>query len=251
MKVTLLNKDAFADMAHNAVHAALTCTGNEHKLTETNIKSFLCKIIEKGHDSILEHINLTFRIDGVSRALLQELARHHHISMSVQSTRSTIKKILTSPDKVQRLLGELSEILLLASDVLPETVKKTERNLYNARRLYAALEHSTGVFHELAQMDGGADALVPDYIKYLIPECMPTSLIMTANVRALRNIFFLRSQPAALLEFRRLVAHLYKAIPEGWDILFANVLHSAVSENLEKLTAIPEIATDMCDEDEE
>ena len=75
MNVQLLNKDVFDAMARNAVYAALTCTGNEAQLDETNIKSFLCKLIGKGHESILEHINLTFRIEGISRALLQEHAQ--------------------------------------------------------------------------------------------------------------------------------------------------------------------------------
>jgi len=46
------------------------------------------------HESILEHISYTFQVEGVSRALLQELARHRMASLSVQSSRYTLHKDL-------------------------------------------------------------------------------------------------------------------------------------------------------------
>lgn len=250
MKVYLLNKDAFGDMARNAVHAAFTCTGNEHKLPQTNIKSFLCEIIKKGHESILEHINLTFRIEDISRALLQELSRHRHISLSVQSTRSTLKKTLTSNTRAGHLFGALRRVLLDASDVLPEPIKKTADNLKDSCLLHEALDNSVTVFTILMQMEKESKVFVPDYLKYLLPECMPTDLVMTVNARELRHIFLLRSQPEALLEFRRLVARLYAAIPEGWDVLFSNVIHSNVMNRLEELTTDSDIGNDD-DEDKE
>lgn len=46
------------------------------------------------HASILEQLVYTFDIDGVSRALLQELARHRHQSLTVKSSRYTLAKDL-------------------------------------------------------------------------------------------------------------------------------------------------------------
>lgn len=40
-----------------------------------------------GHQSVLEHISFTFCVTGVSRALLAQLSRHRHISLSVRSQR--------------------------------------------------------------------------------------------------------------------------------------------------------------------
>lgn len=44
-------------------------------------------ITGSGHTSTLEHINYTFTVEGVSRALLAQLTRHRHLSFSVQSQR--------------------------------------------------------------------------------------------------------------------------------------------------------------------
>jgi len=49
--------------------------------------------IKNKHSSTLEHINYTFDIDGISRACLQELARHRMASLSVKSTRYTLKEL--------------------------------------------------------------------------------------------------------------------------------------------------------------
>ena len=50
--------------------------------------------IKNKHSSTLEHISYTFDIDGISRACLQELARHRHASLSVKSTRYTLTQEL-------------------------------------------------------------------------------------------------------------------------------------------------------------
>ena len=93
MKVELLTSEtSFSDMEKFAALAALTCHGNAEK---KHVPSKVLKLIIKArHESILEHINLTYSVKELSRACLQELARHRHISLSVESTRHTLKKKL-------------------------------------------------------------------------------------------------------------------------------------------------------------
>ena len=45
------------------------------------------------HSSTLEHLFYNFYIKGISRACLQELARHRIASYSVKSTRYTLKEL--------------------------------------------------------------------------------------------------------------------------------------------------------------
>lgn len=45
-----------------------------------------------GHWSVFEHISFTFHIKEVSRAMLSQLSRHRHISLTVRSTRYTNEK---------------------------------------------------------------------------------------------------------------------------------------------------------------
>ena len=91
MQVELLTSaGSIAEMERNAALAALTCRGNAEK--EHVPSEVLGRIIKAGHESVLEHITLTYSIKGISRALLQEVSRHRHISLSVESTRHTLRK---------------------------------------------------------------------------------------------------------------------------------------------------------------
>ena len=57
-------------------------------------KEFLDRILNKHkHGSVGEHLNYNFAIEGISRACLQELARHRHASLSVKSSRYTLKEL--------------------------------------------------------------------------------------------------------------------------------------------------------------
>ncbi len=184
-----------------AVKAALMCTGNEGKADEYmgRVEDFLGKLVQHGHESVIEHINYSFEVSGVSRALLQELARHRHISLSVQSTRWALKKIKdnevifsTDEDNIQdeeqmKLLDELKAM----SKELTDKIKK-------------AIE--AGIPNDIA--------------KYYLQEGFTTKLVLTLNARELRHIFRLRTSPRALKEFRLLCVKLYEAIPKEHKFLF-------------------------------
>ena len=51
------------------------------------IQSVLSTIMKSGHFSTLEHVNYTFAIDGVSRAMTHQLVRHRLASFNQQSQR--------------------------------------------------------------------------------------------------------------------------------------------------------------------
>ena len=168
MKVELLTTiSTLTDMERFAALAALTCRGNTDKVFVPC--QVLARIIKAGHESILEHINLTYSIKGLSRACLQEVARHRHISLSVESTRHTLKKKFANMTTAD-LPHEYSEYLFARWCKL-----KDNPNIPN------------------------------DELKYYLPEFWPTNLILTSNVRELRHILKLRTAPQAL----RLVYFFY------------------------------------------
>ena len=162
--------------------AARTCTATTDKMSDTwmDCEAFLMKLVEQGHMSVFEHVNYTFSIKGVSRALLQELSRHRHISLSVESTRWALKRIMASNPEM----------------VHPKSIE----------RVYVDL-----------QMDWIRTFLkegIPnDEMKYLIPECLPTNLILTLNLRELIHIYRLRTSMRALKEFHDLMIDIAQCLP--------------------------------------
>lgn len=90
MKVKLLNATPLK-IAIKAIRRCYDSCGDD--LGKKDIK-LLKAIIKNGHTSTIEHIVFTFDIKGISRAALQELARHRIASLSVESTRYVLKKKL-------------------------------------------------------------------------------------------------------------------------------------------------------------
>jgi thymidylate synthase (FAD) len=176
-----------ADMEQFAALAALTCHANTGK--DLVPHEVLERIIQRRHESILEHITLTYSIKGLSRACLQELARHRHISLSVESTRHTLKKVMAEPADVE--YDNNQDIMLLA-------------------------------FRKIAYENPD---MPNDELKYYLPEFWPTNLVLTVNIRELRHILDLRTAPAALKEFRDLGHKLFEAVPEQFRYLLADCVH--------------------------
>lgn len=204
MKVTLLTKpEHLADMVSFATTATLTCHANTDK--EVNSKDLLTRIIKAGHESILEHINLTYSVKGISRALLQELSRHRHISLSVESTRHTLRKQLT---------GENSNLLETIEEILPVKIKGISPFYWH--EMYVPWLQR--VLEDNPEMSD-------DELKYYLPEFWPTNLILATNIRELRHILKLRTAPAALKEFQLLGHELFNAVPEEYSYLLEDCVH--------------------------
>ena len=101
MEVKLLTSvTSIKDMEQFAAIAALTCHGNADK--EFVASDVLKRIIKAGHESVLEHVTLTYSVKGLSRDCLQQLSRHRLISQSVESTRHTTKRYVLDDEWVTK-----------------------------------------------------------------------------------------------------------------------------------------------------
>ena len=194
MNVKLLtSSQSLHDMENFAAIAALTCHANTDK--EYVPAEVLKRRIKDGHESVLEHINLTYSIGGLSRACLQELARHRHISLSVESTRYTLRKILGDD---------------FAVDALRDVIQPKFWPELNRFITFAA--ENTGI-------------TANDELKYYMPEFWPTNLILTSNIREFRHILNLRTSPQALKEFRILARSMFNEVPEQFKYLLQDCVH--------------------------
>lgn len=196
MNVKLLTStQCIHDMEKFAAIAALTCHANTDK--DFVPAEILKRIIKAGHESILEHINLSFSIQGLSRACLQELARHRHISLSVESTRHTLRKSLLDD----------------TNDWWPDRFS----------------EYPDSDFVDLVYRIAEEYPDMPnDELKYYLPEFWPTNLILTTNIREFRHILNLRTAPNAFKEFRFLARSMFNEVPEQFKYLLVDCVHEEV-----------------------
>lgn len=166
------------------------------------------------HASILEHLSYNFFITDVSRALLQELARHRMASYSVKSTRYTLKELKeeepfpTSPN-INVDFKRASKYLVMTGNKLVD--RASVHVLEHLRQLVV-----TGISNDIA--------------KYALPESYKTSIQWTINARSLQNFLSLRSDKSALWEIRQLAVAVYNAIPTDHQYLFTDSLKVYTNE---------------------
>lgn len=192
MKITLLHNTPLNICAH----AIRTCWQSFDKSDDGGEKD-LALIDRVGnkfkHASTLEHITYNFYIQGISRALLQELARHRIASLSVKSTRYTLKEL-----KECDIIDYEKFLVLTGNEIVDNASKTALDNLQNVLK----------------------DGISNDIAKYCLPESYKTELTWTINARSLQNFLHLRSSKDALWEIRNLANAVYETLPEEHKYLF-------------------------------
>lgn len=154
------------------------------------------KLIELGHESVLEHASATFLIEGISRACMAQLTRHRLVAFTVESMRYVNVALngVVVPDSVQPGVGWASEVFAEATEF--------------ARQAYEKL------------LDGGVP---PEDARFVLPIGTQTRLVMTANFRELRHIIKLRGSKAAQWEIRGLAKKLLEVLQEEAPNVFGDL----------------------------
>ena len=161
------------------------------------------------HASTLEHLHYTFYIQGISRACLQELARHRMASLSVKSSRYTLKELKTEDSFLP--LCEDNVIRAEKFIVLTSNQAVNEASIFaleNLRKLLVA-----NISNDLA--------------KFAMPESYKTELTWSINARSLQNFLALRSAKAALWEIRELASSIFNALPKEHQFIFNTMIANA------------------------
>ena len=79
--------------------AICKCYGNEPHSDKEKVKARINRVANVSkHASTIEHLSYSFDIDGISRACLQELARHRIASYTVKSSRYVLSKELKNEE---------------------------------------------------------------------------------------------------------------------------------------------------------
>ena len=203
MQITLLHYTPLNVCAH----AIRTCWQSFDKSDEggEKDKALIDRVGNKyKHASTMEHLVYTFYIRGISRALLQELARHRLASPSVKSTRYTLKELKEGEPFAENDYEGAERFIVLTGNALVDSASITALN-----NLQDILK--SGVSNDIA--------------KYCLPESYRTELTWTINARSLQNFLTLRSNKAALWEIRKMAYALYDTLPEEHQYLFEECLY--------------------------
>lgn len=207
-------------------HAIRTCWQSFDKSDEggEKDKELINRVGNKfKHSSTLEHLTYTFYIAGVSRALLQELARHRMASPSVKSTRYTLKELKNEESFTDGMgMVELKEKYTNPNEVYSDKhMKRASKYLVWTNNLGVDFSSVCALENLRIMLNEGVSN---DIAKFCLPESYKTELTWTINARSLQNFIHLRSSKSALWEIRDLAIAIYKALPEDHQYLFRDSL---------------------------
>ena len=211
MKVKLLNYTPL-EVADIAI---CKCYGNKPHSDSEKVKARINRVANVSkHASTIEHLYYNFDIDGISRASLQEVARHRIASYTVKSSRYTL----------QDLKKEKPFITYASIESMIPVVD------YERAEQYVRLTLDENIdFSIVSSLDNLRKAIyngIPnDIAKYCMPEAYKTSLVMSINARSLQNFLELRTSKHALKEIQDLAKALFEATPNEHKFLFKGFMN--------------------------
>lgn len=172
--------------------AGRTAYKSEDKITDDSAERFIRMLLKRGHESPLEHQSITVRI-VCDRGISHELVRHRLASYTQESTRYC------------RYGGEMQFIKPV--DVPRNTVEYVvwEQGCEAAEKAYNRLL---------------ASGVKPETARSVLPNCLKTEIVMTANLREWRHILKLRTAPDAHPDMRVIMCDLQEQLREKIPVVF-------------------------------
>lgn len=181
------------DLLQDIERIGRVCYKSEHRITSSSAAPFVRNIIERGHESVLEHISITVRFI-TDRAIANELVRHRIAAYSQESTRYCNYK-----DKIEF--------------IYPKNVSDKQLQLIMEACACAATTYQALI----------ADGATPEVARDVLPLCTKTELIATYNLREWRHILRLRTDKAAHPKMRELMQTLLQFFQGLVPIIFDDI----------------------------
>jgi thymidylate synthase (FAD) len=181
--------------------AGRTCYKSHDLITPDSAKNFVSKIAQRGHESVIEHYNITVRF-FCNRGFTHELVRHRLAAYSQESTRYCNY----NKDKFG------NEITVIKPFEVEEGTKEYElwlEAMQNAEKSY------------MAMIENGSK---PEYARGVLPIDIKTEIVITANIREWKHIFGLRTSKAAHPSMRELMIPLLKDFQASIPVLFDDII---------------------------
>ena len=190
------------------------------------------------HHSIIEHATLSYLVQGMSRGVLQEHARHRLQAISVRSTRYTMSSVINAfiasleAEKgfnffFEKLLT-LNLFVIDDSEYLAIEIKAMYDKLYLQYRRYndfytiSVAKSSLPFLQEYkndakalfeALQNGKKKRNVGDAFKHIVTDNWKVDMVITFNIRSLKNYFDLRDSKSAFFQIQWLAQEMKKVTP--------------------------------------
>lgn len=189
-----------AEILKRIEKAGRTCYKSEDRITAESAEAFVRMLIERGHESVLEHESITVRFI-CDRGITHEIVRHRLASYSQESTRYCNY----SGDRVGSELTFIKPCFL------------------EGKKLAYWLWCNAMEFAEWAYSDMLEEGCTPQEARSVLPNSTKTEIVMTANLREWRHFLKLRTATAAHPQMRELTVPLLHELQRWIPVVFDDI----------------------------
>lgn len=182
-----------AEILKRIEKAGRTCYKSEDRITAESAKVFVRKLIERWHESVLEHESIAVRF-VCDRGVSHEIVRHRLASYSQESQRYV------------RYNGDI------------EFINPHMPNAKAHEAWQELCERAEETYKELLSY-----GVQPQQARSVLPNSTKTEIVMTANLREWRHFLKLRTAKAAHPQMRELTVPLLKELQERIPVVFDDI----------------------------
>lgn len=201
---------------------ARVCYKSEDKIVPdgSSAKKLVGFLVKQGHEAMLEHSQLSV-LFTCDRGVANELVRHRIASFAQESTRYCNYA-------GEKFGGELSFIQPYyipdppEKDAMDEAQDEILAELEKENYIYADW-FWTCYDAEERYRDMITNGMRPEQARCVLPLCLKTEIVVTANYREWRNIFKLRTPVAAHPQMRELMCPLLKELQSKIPVVFDDI----------------------------
>ena len=203
-EIEILSTESYEDMLRRIEKIGRVCYKSEERIGEGTAEKFIAGIIKRGHESVIEHGSITVKVT-CDRGVTHEIVRHRIASYSQESTR------YCNYSK-EGFGGEITVIRPFYLVEGTEGWQYWKEACWTAERRYFEL------------LNWGC---TPQEARAVLPTCLKTEVVMTANLREWRHFFKLRTAPAAHPQMREVAIPLLHQMRSQVPVIFDDIEEAA------------------------
>lgn len=177
------------------------CYKSEGKITDDSYILFVKKIIQRGHEAVLEHYSLTVKF-VCDRGVSHEIVRHRLASYCQESTRYCNYSNSNFNSEITVIKPCYLDEKSIAYEMWKRACLKSEEEYFR-------------------MLDYG---LTPQEARAVLPNSLKTEVVMTANLREWRHFFKLRCSQAAHPQMREVANMLLSELRNRIPIIFEDIV---------------------------
>jgi len=187
-------------------NAGRTAYKADDKITKDSAMKFVKKILDMGHESVIEHYNITVRV-VCDRGVTHEIVRHRIASYTQESTRYC-----------NYSMGKFGGEIMVIKPCFWDSGSEEDKKKYEIWK--NAIKSAEKAYLELIKL--GAS---PQEARSVLPNSLKTEIVMTMNLREWRHFFKLRTSNDAHPQMREIAQPLLDEFKRQIPAMFDDIVY--------------------------